>query len=162
MSAIDSNCTSAETPSWRSAKSDARFFSKLNKCGGVPLHAPHLGECWLWTGAAGGNGYGQFWILRKIIPAHLYLVGYAPSGLEADHLCRVPLCANPSHIEFVTHLENVIRSTSPVGLHAVATHCPHGHPYDETNTFLTKEGFRKCRTCKRRHDKTYRERKGAA
>jgi hypothetical protein len=27
------------------------------------------------------------------------------------------------------------------------THCVNGHPFDETNTYLTPEGYRKCRTC---------------
>lgn len=29
------------------------------------------------------------------------------------------------------------------------THCPQGHPYDELNTTLTKDGYRECRECHR-------------
>lgn len=34
------------------------------------------------------------------------------------------------------------------------THCPKGHPYDETNTVLLSRGKRGCRTC--RHDDSKR------
>lgn len=29
------------------------------------------------------------------------------------------------------------------------THCPKGHPYSAENTYITSEGGRKCRTCKK-------------
>lgn len=29
------------------------------------------------------------------------------------------------------------------------THCPQGHPYDETNTIICPDGSRACRTCRR-------------
>lgn len=29
------------------------------------------------------------------------------------------------------------------------THCPHGHAYDDANTYVTPQGARGCRTCKR-------------
>lgn len=29
------------------------------------------------------------------------------------------------------------------------THCPRGHPYDDMNTYVTKDGIRQCRSCKR-------------
>jgi len=35
------------------------------------------------------------------------------------------------------------------------THCPYGHPYDEKNTIHTKDGRRKCRTCKRAATRRY-------
>lgn len=27
-------------------------------------------------------------------------------------------------------------------------HCPAGHPYDDANTAISREGFRRCRTCR--------------
>jgi hypothetical protein len=32
---------------------------------------------------------------------------------------------------------------------ALRTTCPHGHPYDEENTFLRRDGSRRCRACHR-------------
>lgn len=29
------------------------------------------------------------------------------------------------------------------------THCPKGHPYSPENTYITTEGGRKCRACKK-------------
>ena len=31
----------------------------------------------------------------------------------------------------------------------IITHCPQGHPYDETNTRTDKHGWRHCRECRR-------------
>ena len=38
--------------------------------------------------------------------------GPVPLGLELDHLCRVPSCINPSHLEAVTHAENCQRGAN--------------------------------------------------
>ena len=38
------------------------------------------------------------------------------------------------------------------------THCPHGHPYNEANTYYAKGGGRRCRTCAREAaSRRYRE-----
>lgn len=42
------------------------------------------------------------------------------------------------------------------------SHCRHGHPYDETNTYVSPDGDRSCRACKRvanarRYDRRRRE-----
>jgi hypothetical protein len=48
-------------------------------------------------------------------PAHVVMyerhVGLVPDGLELDHLCRNTSCVNPSHLEPVTHAENMRRSS---------------------------------------------------
>lgn len=67
--------------------------------------------CWLWTGRVWGNsGYGSFKRNGRIVSAHRAFyelhVGPIPPGMEIDHLCRVPLCVNPRHMEPVTHAEN--------------------------------------------------------
>ena len=92
-----------------------RFFSKVNLAGPVPEYAPHLGNCWIWTGALDRKGYGQFWYGERIQGA--YVVGYrhvaglpVPEGHELDHLCRVHACVRFDHLEPVTHRENSQRS----------------------------------------------------
>lgn len=119
--------------------------------------------CWIWTGAA-TKGYGQ--VKRNGIQhaAHRYayqhLVGPIPAGLVLDHLCRETRCVNPAHLEPVTNAENIRRGR--VGLNeSTKTHCPQGHPYDETNTYSWKNGWRQCRACRLVRQREWRERTAA-
>jgi hypothetical protein len=45
---------------------------------------------------------------------------------------------------------------------AAKTHCPQGHPYDETNTYIDTDGGRRCRECARagaaERNRRYRQR----
>jgi hypothetical protein len=49
----------------------------------------------------------------------------------------------------VTHRENCLRGESLSAFNVQKTHCPQGHPYDETNTAYAKRGGRYCKTCRR-------------
>jgi len=110
--------------------------------------------CWIWTGNR-AMGYGHFWWEGRMRFAHRYtyelFVGPIPDGLEIDHLCRVRECCNPKHLEAVTHSENLRRS--PLmrlnNGNLAKTHCPQGHPYDETNTRSMAKGGRACKACDR-------------
>lgn len=124
--------------------------------------------CWLWQGArtSAGTGYGTFWDGTRTVLAHRFayeqLVGPIQDGLELDHVrargCATSMCVNPSHLEPVTHQENVRRgrageaSGSAFGRtrgalrNAEKTHCPAGHAYDEANTHVYR-GRRTCRRC---------------
>lgn len=93
----------AETP-------EERFWLKVNKDGPPPSHNPGLGNCWIWVGGlTGGAGYGSF--SEDLAHRFSYKLYYAsiPDGLEIDHLCRVRECVRPTHLEAVTHSENVRR-----------------------------------------------------
>lgn len=106
--------------------------------------------CIEWPGARTQAGYGivnhagaQDYTHRA---AYRFFVGPIPEGLELDHLCRNRACFNPEHLEPVTHQENMRR-----GYFGSKTHCPLGHPYDETNTRINNaNGGRECRECVRR------------
>lgn len=118
--------------------------------------------CWRWTARVDRLGYGRFWDHGQHYPHRWlwqYLFGPVPKGLELDHLCRVPGCINPDHLEAVTHMENVRRGISRC---MKITHCPKGHPYDEENTYLVqkKNGrtARNCRACSRIAQREYRTR----
>ena len=71
--------------------------------------------CWIWTGAKGCDfGYGQFRTHdKKRIQAHRYsyeiFKGDIPKELQLDHICRIPMCVNPRHLEAVTAQENRLR-----------------------------------------------------
>lgn len=70
-------------------------------------------ECWVWKGKPNGAGYGRTQQNKKTVLAHRAVyelhMGPIPPGLELDHLCRVPICVNPDHLDPVTHLVNVRR-----------------------------------------------------
>lgn len=110
-------------------------------------------DCWLWTGALNGHGYGVIKTNKeRRVHRFVYetLVGPVPEGLELDHLCRVRRCCNPTHLEPVTHAENVLRGVSPMAQQARQTHCIRGHEFTPENTYLRPDRFgRQCRTCNR-------------
>ncbi len=87
-------------------------------------------------------------------------VGPIPQGFEIDHLCRNRRCVNPSHLEAVTHAENVRRA----GLERRGrTHCKYGHPF--SHSALKRDGSYShmvCRECSRRRTAAHRERRAAA
>lgn len=126
---------------------EQRFWGKVDRRG--------PGECWLWLASKTGSGYGQIGVdgsraLMAHRVAYELLVGPIPAGLHLDHLCRVPACVNPAHLEPVTPYENARRSPLTG---AGKTHCKRGHPFDEANTYVTPGGQRQCRTCRRDFDR---------
>lgn len=124
-----------------------RFWAKVKK----------TDTCWIWTGARGSHGYGNFCHetvngKRKFKRAHRWsyeqLVGEIPEGLELDHTCEVLLCVNPDHLEPVTGKQNVNRASRH---NASNAHCPSGHSYSAENTSLSLNGngkrSRRCKQC---------------
>ena len=108
--------------------------------------------CWIWTGPSLPSGYGTLSVKRKSRYVHRFtyeaIVGPIPNGLEIDHLCRVRCCANPSHLEPVTHKVNTLRGQAPSAINARLTHCPAGHPYDDENTYKDGLKYRHCKICR--------------
>lgn len=103
-----------------------------------------------------------------MITAHRFaysaFVEVIPSDMVVDHLCRNHACVNPDHLEPVSQRTNLMRGESPSAIAAVATHCPQGHPYDATNTYVNPtSGHRSCKDCRRARDaRRYRIEEGAA
>ena len=126
-----------------------RFWSKVDK----------TGDCWIWTGAkasgygiigrgGAGNGYVQAhrWSYQAII-------GPIPDKYELDHLCRVPACVRPEHLEPVPKRVNQLRSPpAACAVNARKTHCVNDHEFTVSNTRITiRNGYerRSCRECDR-------------
>jgi len=98
--------------------------------------------CWL-KPANTRQGYAQIMVAGKRIPAHrityTWLNGPPPTDLEIDHLCKVRNCINPSHLEAVTHAENMRRTR--------LTHCRKGHELTPDNVYPKSGARGQRRTC---------------
>lgn len=135
---------------------------KVDKNGPIPVNRPDLGPCWIWTGAT-VVGYGNFyvgdgrWEVAHRV-AYKWIKGPIPEGTELDHLCHNRPCMNPEHTEAVTHQVNVQRGDGPAATadyFAAQTHCKAGHTFNESNTYITKNGYRVCRRCQNNWQKEY-------
>ncbi len=110
-------------------------------------------DCWLWTGMRDYGGYGRIAVGSKRdgtnrsqgvhLAAYELWVGPIPDGLVVDHLCRVPNCFNPLHLEPVTHAENNRRRGASMET------CRRGHPRTPEHTYRKKDGHLQCRTCQK-------------
>lgn len=121
--------------------------------------------CWLWTGARNAKGYGSISngngssdLVHRV--SYSRLIGPIPNGLQIDHLCMVPACCNPAHLEAVTGAENIRRR------YASMTHCKSGHELSAANTNIHRRSngvtTRECRTCHRERMREWRAAKKLA
>jgi hypothetical protein len=69
--------------------------------------------CFLWVGAWGTKGYGQFHIGGRSGAAHKahrvaweLANGPIPVGLQVLHKCDTPCCVNPDHLFLGSNLDN--------------------------------------------------------
>lgn len=106
-------------------------------------------SCWLWRHPL-KTGYGQFTADGRKVSAHRFayeaFIGSIPEGMQIDHLCRVPRCVNPQHLEPVTAAENTHRGNAPTMIkkreRIASGTCPSGH-----SATRWSEAQRGCRQC---------------
>ncbi|WP_145503199.1 HNH endonuclease [Streptomyces sp. CFMR 7] len=142
-------------------ETEARFWSKVAITDG----------CWTWTAGVHRSGYGVFSVQNKQTYAHRYAYmitkGSIPQDLVLDHVChgrdatcvsgeqcQHRRCVRPDHFEAISHGENTRRGNTLAAANVAKTHCPAGHPYGKANTYITPEGWRSCRPCRREREVT--------
>jgi hypothetical protein len=113
--------------------------------------------CWIWQKATNEKGYakgrvpGFLGMVRVHRAAYELHVGPIPDGLVIDHLCRVPACCNPAHLEPVTIGENTRRGEQGLP----RSHCRRGHELSGENVGVSKSGNRFCKECNRTRKRLY-------
>lgn len=114
------------------------------------------GECWPWIKSK-TNGYGQTSkrlngmtvTLRSHRVAKVLTDGVLHERMVLDHTCRNRACCNPSHLEWVTHSENIRRSAG----YRLQTLCSKGlHEMVDPNLYYKPRTnglppSRSCRAC---------------
>lgn len=129
---------------------DERFWDR------VEIRSPSL--CWRWLATTATNGYGSIGVTvepgkSRTVLAHRYSLwkaGRLGEGDHVDHICMLRSCVNPSHLRPVdVRTNNVENSNGLAAINLKKTHCIHGHPFSEENTWVYR-GMRNCRTCYRR------------
>ena len=151
---------------------DDRFWAKVDICG--------ADECWLWLAAKSSTGYGVFSFQRnKGMSAHrvAYILTHGPvaKGIDVDHLCRNRLCVNPSHLNLLTHKENLLKSRSygpfrkslnprkpSSRIFIPKDVCKNGHQMTPENTYVHIRGkriSRECRICRKEHMRTFHKKR---
>jgi hypothetical protein len=107
--------------------------------------------CWLYAGSVTSDDYGL--VGSEYAHRLMYRItfGDIPHKHQIDHLCFVPRCINPNHLEAVTELENIRRSWAN---RRSATHCPNNHLYTGNNLLIDNvTKARRCLTCRREQSK---------
>lgn len=112
---------------------------------------PEKDGCLIWQGGTGGRPEYPYGVCRsggkKVLVHRLVyrlVVGSIPDGWHVHHTCERTLCLNPLHLKPLPIKEHIGE------WHRRKTHCPQGHPYDETNTYIRPDGARTCRACRRK------------
>lgn len=118
--------------------------------------------CWIWLGTVDHHGYAKGLRSRgegtRLVRLHRvfyeHFVGPVPAGRVLHHMCEVKHCIYPRHLKPVSRGQHLAEHGF-VGAHKSAerskalTHCKRGHPWDEANTYVAKNGDRFCRACGR-------------
>lgn len=114
-------------------------------------------RCWLWTGALTSDGYAQAKVKQRFTRVHRWawirVNGPLATGFVLHHDCGERRCVNPAHLRVMSQADHWRLHRNE---ESQATHCPHGHPWDETNTYWYRGRYRQCRACAAGRQRTRR------
>lgn len=104
------------------------------------------------------DGEEHRWYAHALV-LHTF-VGPRPEGMDIRHLDGDPSSNHLNNLAYGTRSENMLDTLRHgTNQNVLKTHCPQGHPYDEENTTIQKQGHaRYCRACMRDN---YQRRKGS-
>ncbi|QDF18387.1 HNH endonuclease [Gordonia phage LordFarquaad] len=107
-----------------------------------------------WVGDAGGHLRvdlpGRREYVHRIVAAEF--IGPCPDGLEVRHLNGNPADNRVANLAYGTRSRNVLDAVQHGtyrSANAEKTTCPRNHPYDAANTYVTPDGRRRCRACRK-------------
>ena len=111
--------------------------------------------CLEWTRSTTPKGYGLISVEGRLEYTHRLAWqltnGPIPNGLCVLHHCDNPPCCDAEKCLFLgTKAENtadMMAKGRGRGINRSKTHCTHGHPFDEANTYVDGIGHRNCRAC---------------
>lgn len=117
------------------------------------------GDCWMWKGPTSKNGYGKTTMAKKWVMPHRvfyeHYKGPITLGNQVDHLCKNKICVNPAHLEDVTPRQNTLRSNAVSAKNYRKTECNNGHILRGDNLYVTPDGRRQCKECRRQANHKY-------
>lgn len=117
--------------------------------------------CWDWTGTLQRSGYGGFRVGSAHRASYRLHKGEIPFGMQIDHLCSVPACVNPDHLDLVTPAQDGARKKIRNRWRGWATHCAAGHELNDETTLWRANGTgRQCRLCLHERQREYWARQG--
>lgn len=106
--------------------------------------------CWRY-GRVSAQNYARIMVFGRMLLVHrvayILVHGPIPENYHIDHLCNVPGCCNPDHLNATTPKLNNARSNSRSAINTRKQTCIRGHPLSGDNVRYTKQGQRQCRQC---------------
>lgn len=122
------------------------------------------GDCWIWTAARNGYGYGMFYLNGRTVPAQRVswelTNGPWPANMHACHTCDNPPCVRPDHIFPGTNADNIADCNAKGRRGPYRTgKCRKGHVLEVVGVVKAGSGVR-CAQCRR--DSRKRRRNDAA
>jgi len=121
---------------------EERFWNKVDR------FEPN--KCWLWMAYVRKDGYGEFMLNGRCLPASRvswFLTHGRHSKKHVLHKCDNRRCVNPDHLYEGTQKDNVMDMINRKRHWAQKNNrCHRGHEYNAINTRIYK-GRRYCRPC---------------